>query len=620
MTSKQKNAGKAKSSPSQDGSAASDSKLVIEFPSEGEFLPLQRELVACARFVDGQDRPITNAGVTWSSDNASPPDCPLEVSSGTCFTDGEGRAYLPLFKAYDNVTADLHATATDPSTKQLYHASIRNLTFSDRFNGPGTITLVSEDGTELATDADHKVTAHYTLGDGSPANCVVLIWDAGQARIGPLTSVARNGYASSFISWRSRVATPPPRNFTVSASSENPLGNDSARHRDVGSLSGLNIYTAPRPLTLAVDKVFAANPFDGQFHPEQPVTTIRAALELFKRESTVNNAQATLNLSQFGAPVHLFGEDGKELQKAPDSPDGTHNYIAKLNALGRCDFQIMSPVFSLFTLTASYSADTSIPPMSQQLVIADVGNAPPGDIVPPRIQGLSQGVLPINPLSQTFRVSMDMEDADNIDDDATIVLLLNERVVFTGKGADLDEDNGGVQIGYAGLRSDGFNELVMIYNDAAIFKQRTFSTKPVRFTISGTPPPEPTPGSRRVRAPKLFPSSITAWNASQIRLDCSDVVIEPADIITVLCLFEDSDPLAQDRRNAVQFLIRPEDRLSEVFIPPMYLAGYSSGSTLRVYYSIVFNGERLWSDVAVATLDTASIPQGLAAAHLKQEH
>jgi hypothetical protein len=609
---KETDAKKAGGLHSLNTASTSDDRLTIEFPSNGEHLPLQRELVAGLLFVDGDGNPIKGAPVVCSWENASPPDgSPDNGPKRTAFTDGDGRAQWS-YRAEENVTVDFHATVTDPVTNKPYYASAKGVVFSDEFNGPGKITLRSEDGTELTTDVGHVITAHYTRGNGSPANGEVLIWGAGSVPIYPLATVVRNGYASSVVQWESRLSSAPPRNVTVHVSSENPQGNDN-RGDDVADLPGLNFHNA-LPLGLAVDKTFAANSFDGQFHPDQAATTIQASLEVTPAPGEKENHQIALTLSQFGAPVKLFGEDDKPLPKDKDG-----NYLATVGSTGRCSFQIMSPVFSLFTLTASYKKDgnTAAIQASSQLIIADLDNSPPGDIAAPRIQGLSRGVLTINPALQTFNVSMDMDDNDNIDDNATIALLLNGRIVFTGTGSDLDEKNGGVQIAYACLRADTFNELIMVYNDAAIFRQRTFASNPVRFTISGALPSEPKPGSRRVRAPTLWPTDITAWDVSSgVRLVCADGVIEPDMTITVLCFIEDSDPHAQTPKTAVQFYIKPEERFHLNFIPPIYLAGYSNGSTLRVYYSIVFGAERLWSDVATATLNTASIPQGRVPARL----
>jgi hypothetical protein len=600
---------------------ATDRQLLIETPGDGDHIPVGRSIVAIASFVDKEGNGIPDATVNWSWENVSPNDRPPSIGPSNP-TDGNGLCQVTI-EADREVTADLYALATAPGTNQTYHATITSLTFSDELAGPGAIDMYSEEGTELRTGVPHTIIAHYNLADGSPADGQVLTWSSGAGPIvefDPPTSVVRGGLAVTTVKVDTRWGD--QRNVTIIATTPNPQGN--AGNVDKGSLPGISFYTRPLLRGLAVDKAFAASPFDGQFHPEQPATTIRAALELLPLANSDESTQVMLNLSQFGAPVRLFGDDDKELQKAPDSSDGSRNYLVTLDAFGRCNFQIMSPVFSLFTVTASYKADTQSQAMqvASQLVIADVDNPPPSDITPPRIQGLSQGVLSINPSLQTFRVSMDMEDADNIDDNATIVLLLNDRIVFTGKGTDLDEDNGGVQIGYAGLRSDGFNELVMVYNDATIFRQRTFSTKPVRFNISGVLPSEPAPGT--LKAPEGLPARITAWNAAPgIALNFTDPAIKPNAKVTVLCFFEDSNTQAPARRNAVQFTLTAGSGTASLTVPQMYLAGYANGSTLRVYYSVA--GQ--WSDVASATLDTgttasaAPIFHSLASiARLMQEH
>jgi hypothetical protein len=600
---------------------ATDRQLLIEAPDDGDHLPVGRSMVASAVFVDKEGAAIPDATVNWSWENVSPNGRPPSIGPSDR-TDKDGRCQVTILADQD-VTADLYALATAPGTNQTYHASVTNLTFCNELVGPGAIDMYSEEGSELRTGVSYEITAHYDLADGSPADGQVLTWSSGAGPIvefDPPTSVVRGGLAVTTVKVDTRWGD--QRNVTIIATTPNPKGN--AGNVDKGSLPGISFYTRPVLRGVAVDKAFAASPFDGQFHPEQPATTIGAALELLPLANSDESNQVTLNLSQFGAPVHLFGDDGKELQRAPDSPDGTHNYLATLDTFGRCEFQIMSPVFSLFTLTASYKADmqSQATQVASQLVIADVDNPPPSDITSPRIQGLSQGVLTINPSSQTFRVSMDMEDADNIDDDATIVLLLNERIVFTGKGTDLDEDNGGVQIGYAGLLSGGFNELVMVYSDATIFRQRTFSTKPVRFTISGTPPSEPPPGT--LKAPDGLPAHITAWNAAAgIALNFTDPAIKPNTEVTVLCFFEDSNTQAPARRNAVQFTVRAGSGTASLTIPQMYLAGYANGSNLRVFYSVT--GQ--WSAVANATLDTGTTASAapvfhsfMRMAHLKQEH
>ncbi|HEY9132308.1 MAG TPA: hypothetical protein VIM98_11170 [Dyella sp.] len=576
-----------------------DSELIIETPEDGDSLLAGSSQIAQARFVDKDGTPIRWTVVDWSWENVSPPDAQPSIVPASGVTDFDGACQVAI-RSDRNISADLHATAIDPATGRRCQAWAKSVAFTGAAEGPGRIDIASEDGTELRTGIPHTFTATYTLADGRLADGQVLTWSAGNAPVqfDPPTSVVRLGHAST----RGTVATSrgDVQGVTIVATTPNPHGN--AGTVDRGKLPGINFDSKAKLLGLAVDKALAANPFDGQYHADQAAVTIKAALRLIAPSSTT--ARATLALSEFGSPARLYGRDGKALQA-----DAKGNYLAPFDTSGRCDFQIMSPVFSLFTLTASYAEQTLA---STQLVIADIDGAPPADIESPLIHGLNRQTLNIDTSSYTFRISMDLEDADSyIDDNATLAVWLNGRIVFAGTGSDIDRNNkrGGAFIGNAGLVPDTINKLVLIFNDTRIFKKRTFTTTPLLFHVTGTPRIQPTPGA--LAAPDGLPSRVTAWDAARgVKLTFSEPIAKFATTISVFCFFEDNDPNARGRHNVVQFDI-PGGTDASLVIPQIYLAGYATGSSLRVNYSIA--GQ--WSQIARAALDSAAVTDTLALQH-----
>lgn len=583
---------------------AGDASFIIEAPADGAQLPVGREVCATVRFTDRDGGPIFQAPVTFFYENPVPADGTLEYPKNrTMFTLEGGQAH-GTYKASEDITADLHATAVHPETKQPYYASVKGVKFTAQLDGPGEMTLHSDSGTDLRTGVPYTFTLQYHLSDGSPADGEVVVWSAPAGiSLSPTNNnnfadIIRNGVVyktiERYTKWGDAL------NVEIAASSINPEGRN-PRGFDSASVV-VNFLTKGLLQGLAVDKTSAANPFDGQFHPEQPGTVIQAALELRPGAPTDEGEQVTLSLPGFGAPVRLYGSDGKELKKLADSPDGSPNYLATFDASSRCDFWIMSPVFSLFTLQAKYGDQ---PALSNQLLIADIDNAPPGDIDPPYIHGLQPDQpLVIDKSSYTFNVRMDMEDAAGyIDDRATIALWLNGRVVFAGTGRDIDMNSGGVHIGYAGLNPGEVNKLVLVFNDANVpYKRRTFTANPLLFEVEGSIPSEPVPGT--LKALEGMPERITAWNAAQgIELTFTDPKAI-AQARSVFCFFEDSDSHVRTPRNVVRFDVQAKE--TSVVIPQMYLAGYTMGSSLRVYYSIGSAPSQQWSQAASAMLDTDS--------------
>jgi hypothetical protein len=108
--------------------AATDSELLIEYPGTGGSLSLGRPLVAKAVFVDKTGAPIRQVDVTWQWENAVPlADLPT-VEPGTKQTDANGISQVTI-QANTLVTADLRATATDPSTGLVYEAVSQRVAF-----------------------------------------------------------------------------------------------------------------------------------------------------------------------------------------------------------------------------------------------------------------------------------------------------------------------------------------------------------------------------------------------------------------------------------------------------------------------------------------------------------
>ncbi|HEY9132306.1 MAG TPA: hypothetical protein VIM98_11160 [Dyella sp.] len=583
--------------------AASDDQFLIDTPNDNAQLPIGVSVMAEASFVDKDGNGIRDASVNWSWRDVSPANAAPTITPTQSTTDKDGICRVALFASQD-VTATLHATATDSTTKLSYESFVTGLTFNARYGGPGKIVIESTDGDDLLMGVPHEFTATYTLADGSPANGQELTWSAGSAPVtfGQTKTIVRNGQAST--TGTIDLTLGDRFEVTVTATSPNPNGN--AGNVDKGELPGLVFENKVKLHGIAVSKTLAANPFDGQFHSDQADTIIRAALQLLPDPPA--GAKVSLSTSDFGAPVRLYDYNGNELAKE------SGKYIVATNASGRCDFQIMSPVFSLFTLTATYQDQTL---QSGPLLIADIDHAPPADISPLRIHpALRNQVMNIDPASSTFNVFLDMDDADGlIENDTGVALWLNGRIAFSGTGKDLLYDAQtkvyGASIGNAALIPGETNRLVLVFNDTQHHNKRTFNTKPLLFNVTGVPQTKPTEGN--LAPPTGLRDRVTAWDCAQgLTLTFTDPAVKASSKVSVYCFLEDSNTGAPVRYNAAR-VDRKEGETS-VTIPQMYLAGYGNGSILRVNY----NADGQWSKTATASLDTATAITGLAAHRRRQ--
>jgi hypothetical protein len=236
---------------------ATDSQLVIETPTNLCLLPVQASVVARARFVDKNGRPIAGAIVTWSWDSLLPPP---EFVAGNTLTDADGICEVTLL-ARTSVTAKLIASAIDPHTHQCCRAEVDTLPFALSHDGPGAIDIASQNGLELQTGMAHNITARYTLADGNAADGQLLTWSAGSTPVifDPPCSYVVNGIATTTVmvpaDWDVLLGV------TISAAVYNPNGN--AGTTDQGHLAGIDFVHRLQVQDMAFYNAWMINPYFG---------------------------------------------------------------------------------------------------------------------------------------------------------------------------------------------------------------------------------------------------------------------------------------------------------------------------------------------------------------------
>ncbi|OZI26582.1 hypothetical protein CAL26_04470 [Bordetella genomosp. 9] len=589
---------------------------------------------------DGQ--PVTGKRqIDWSTVNGSG----AELQETSTWTDENGVAtnmiHGPGTFHGDLVHAIVRVSTANPQTSQPDSATVSIILTANDVEPVSKTMTITVDGTQpINSGYACPISVKYTQADlitpmvNAPVTWAVYPYVEDSAdppyelSFGELnpTYTGDDGVAHNTISYNGTQDLP---NAILVASCFNPVSGQT----DFATTRLSFDYVSP--LTgIMISRPWATNPASGNVIPSIPCQVVTARMNLASGEGDAQVKMMTEPGQLNG--VQVYTTNGVQVQPV----DGAFTVMSQNGAV---EVLVGARFPTFFTLQAYYPVDAPQPLCDTDLWLSTLGGKYSDSRFPLTIENLDMSATP--PLltmpdkstwpDPSFTVSL-AASGQQLDPDAPLAILLNYRVAYTGKVADIQAPNS-IDIAYAMLQPTG-NTIAYFVGTSVAVTQRGNLT----FDAQGQAQTYPWTGSISpiLSMPALVPplqrvTAVDIINGLNVRILPSSTQsgwkYQAGDQITVYFYLSGKYPLpdvasnycpsiTQPARNiaTLRYTVQPGDELTmgqPQVLGPMaqaLLAGYGGSGTLQLNFSVQRGSTTYWSKAgSTIGMDTATIDPSL---------